>query len=166
MDKDLLHCGGCIHNAPLSELAKFPYLLPSHHPFTTLVIWSIHITHIHCVVSATLTALRQSYWVPSARQWIKSIVRKCVVCKKSSGKPYTIADPPPLVKSRVTYTNPFNVTGVDFTGALYVCSSEGEQKVYLCLFICAACRAVHLELVNDLTVECFLQAFWRFAGQR
>jgi len=25
----LLRCGGCIHNAPLSDLANFPYLLPS-----------------------------------------------------------------------------------------------------------------------------------------
>ena len=54
---------------------------------------------------------------------------------------------------------------MDFTGALYICSTEGEQKVYLCLFTCAACRAVHLELVNNLTVECFLQAFQRFAGR-
>ncbi|XP_065918802.1 uncharacterized protein [Dysidea avara] len=151
---------------PLSELAKFPYLLPAHHYFTTLVIRSIHITQLHSGVSATLTALQQSYWVPSARQRIKSIIHKCVVCRKSSGKPYTIPDPPPLVQSRVTYTNPFNITGVDFTGALYVRSTEGERKVYLCLFTCAACRAVHLELVNDLTVECFLQAFCRFAGRR
>ena len=70
------------------------------------------------------------------------------------------------MKSRVTYTDPFKITGVDFTGALYVPSTEGEHKVYLCLFTCAACRAVHLEIVNDLTVEFFLQAFRRFAGRR
>ena len=70
------------------------------------------------------------------------------------------------MKFRVTYTDPFTITGVDFTGALYVRSTEGEHKVYLCLFTCAACRAVHLEIVNDLTVECFLQAFRRFAGRR
>ena len=70
------------------------------------------------------------------------------------------------MKSRVTYTDPFTITGVDFTGALYVRSTEGEHKVYLCLFTCAACRAVHLEIVNDLTVQCFLQAFRRFAGRR
>ena len=113
-----------------------------------------------------MTALRQSYWVPSARQRIKSILHKCVVCKKSSGNPYAIPDPPPLVKSKVTYTDPFTITGVDFTGALYVRSTEGEHKVYFCLFTCATCQAVHLEIVNDLTVEYFLQAFRRFAGRR
>jgi len=55
---------------------------------------------------------------------------------------------------------------VDFTGALYVRTTEGERKVYLCLFTCAASRAIHLEIVTDLTVESFLQAFRRFAGRR
>jgi len=70
------------------------------------------------------------------------------------------------VKCRVNAVHPFEVTGVDFTGALYVRSSDGEQKVYVCLFTCAVSRAVHLELVVDLTVECFLQVFRRFTSRR
>jgi len=165
-DNNLLRCGGRIHNAPLSELARFPYLLPSRHHFTTLVILRAHLTQLHSGVNATLTILRQSYWIPSARQRIKSIIRRCVVCKKSHGQPYTIPDPPPLVKSRVSHSDPFTITGVDFTGALFVRTAEGERKVYLCLFTCAVCRAVHLEIVTDLTAECFLQAFRRFAARR
>ena len=70
------------------------------------------------------------------------------------------------MKSRVSQLNPFAVTGVDFTGALYVRTTEGEPKVYLCLFTCAVTRALHLEVVTDLTVEWFLQAFRRFAARR
>jgi len=67
----------------------------------------------------------------------------------------------------VNAVHPFEVTGVDFTGALYVCSSDGEQKVYICLFTCAVSRAAHLEIVNDLILECFLQAFIRrFTSRR
>jgi len=33
---------------------------------------------------------------------------------------------------------------VDFTGTLYICSSEGERKVYVCLLTCAVSRAAHL----------------------
>ena len=62
--------------------------------------------------------------------------------------------------------NPFQVTGVDFTGALYVRTPNGECKVYICLFTCAVSRAIHLEIVTDLTVESFLYAFRRFAGRR
>ena len=167
LDKDnLLRCGGRIHNAPISELAKFPYLLPSRHDFTILVIRNAHTSHLHSGINATLTVLRQRYWIPSARQRIKTVIRKCVVCKKTSGRPYAMPDPPPLIKSRVKQMHPFNVTGVDFTGALYVRAPEGERKVYICLFTCAVSRAVHLEIVIDLTVDSFLQAFRRFAGRR
>ena len=85
-------------------------------------------------MNATLTTLRQKYWIPSARQRIQSILCQCVVCKKTCSQLYAIPDPPPLVKSRVTLTDPFIVTGVDFTGALYVRTTEGESKAYLCLF--------------------------------
>ena len=117
---NLLCCGGHIHNAPLSELAKSPYLLPPHHPFTVLIIKNAHSAQLHSGVNPTLTALRQIYWIPAARQKIKSTIRKCVVCRKTAGKPYTIPDPSPLVKSRVSPTDHFSVTDVDFTGALHV----------------------------------------------
>ena len=38
--------------------------------------------------------------------------------------------------------------------------------MYLCLFTCVATRAVHLEIVTDLSVECFLQAFRRFSSRK
>ena len=165
-DKELLRCGGRIHNAPLSELTKFPYLLPSKHHFTKLIILHTHIQQHHSGVNATLTTIRQQYWIPSGRQRIRSLLRTCVVCKKTAGRPYPAPDPPPLVKCRVDTAHPFEVTGVDFTGALYVRCSAGEQKVYVCLFTCAVSRAVHLEIVIDLTLECFLQAFRRFTSRR
>ena len=62
--------------------------------------------------------------------------------------------------------NPFQVTGVDFTGALYVRTPNGEGKVYMCLFACAVSHTIHLEIVTNLTVESFLYAFRRFAGRR
>ena len=74
-------------------------------------------------------------------------------------------EPPPLVKSRVSQTDPFQVTGVDFTGALFVRTPSGESKVYICLFTCAVSHAIHLEIVTDLTVESFLYAFHRFVGR-
>ena len=88
-----------------------------------------------------------------------------MTCRKLAGRPYTAPDPPPLVKVRVEQSMPFEVTGVDFTGALHV-RGEGECKVYICLFTCAVTRAVHLEIVTDLTVECFLQAFGCFSSRK
>ena len=79
---------------------------------------------------------------------------------------YRTPDPPPLPKIRVGERRPFAVTGVNFTGALYVKESNGEQKAYICLFTCARTRAIHLEIVTDLSAETFLLAFRRFASRR
>ena len=82
------------------------------------------------------------------------------------GKPYRALSPPPSPKIHVTQCPLFSVTGVDFTGALHVKNGGGERKVYICLFTCASTRAVHLEIVQDLTMESFLLAFKRFASRK
>ena len=66
----------------------------------------------------------------------------------------------------VQETQPFEVTGVDFTGALYVRDDGKESKVYVCLFTCTVTRAVHLEIVTDLITKNFLQAFRRFSSRK
>ncbi len=167
LDKEgLIRCGGRIHNAPLSHLTKFPYLLPHKHPLSTLIIHSVHVKLYHAGINSTVTALRQSYWVPAARQYVKSLLRRCTICKRHHGRPYPAPDPAPLPKSRTQDTPPFTVTGVDFTGALYVHQKGEEIKVYICLFTCVTTRAIHLEVVTDLFTETFLLAFRRFASRK
>ena len=152
-------CGRRIHNAPATELAKFPYLLPAKHPFKTLVVHAIHKVQLHAGVNATLTAIRQQYWIPSARRMVRKLLGQCVICQKVVGKPYQAPDPLPLLKARTQEMLSFEVTGVDFTGTSYVQDSGREVKVYVCLFTCAVTRAVPLEIVIDLSTETFLQAF-------
>lgn len=162
-----IRCGGRIHNAPLSEETRFPYLLPRKHHITKLLIEDAHERQLHAGTNATVTELRQRYWIPAMRQCVRTVLRKCVTCLKVNGRPYIAPDPPPLPRNRVTEAPPFTVTGVDFTGALYVKSQTGsETKAYICLFTCATSRAVHLELVPDLSEESFMQAFRRFCSRR
>ena len=73
---------------------------------------------------------------------------------------------PPLPKGRVGSATPFAVTGIDFTGTLYVKEPSGECKAYICLFTCASTRVIHLEIVTDLSAETFLLAFRRLFGRR
>ena len=93
-------------------------------------------------------------------------MRSCVACRRVCGKPYSTPDPPPLPRIRTQQASPFTVTGVDFSGALYVHGMTGEEKVYVCLFTCGNTRAVHLEIVNDLSKNSFLQAFRRFVSHK
>ena len=165
-DEGIIFCGGRIHNAPVSNLTKFPYLLPRRHRLTDLIVRDVHEKNFHAGTNSTVTYLRQRYWIPAARQCVRNILKHCVVCNKLCGSHFRAPDPPPLPKHRVQAMDPFTVTGVDFTGALYVRAPERENKVYVCLFTCANTRAVHLEVVNDLSEETFLQAFRRFSSRK
>ena len=137
---------------------------PTKHPFTKLLVYATHKKQLHGGVNSTLTAICQCYWIPSARQVIRKLLRHCVICQKVQGKAYQIPDPPPLIKERIQSAQPFEYTAVDFTGAMYVRDRGHKNKVYVCLFTCAVSRALHLEIVTDLSVETFLQAFRRFSS--
>ena len=99
-----------------------------------------------------MTAIGQMYYIPAIRAYMRKLLRKCVISVRLMGKPYSVPDPPPLPKSRIEDPYPFSVCGVDFTGAMYVREGEGVREVYICLFTCATTRALHLEVVLDMTV--------------
>ena len=164
--KGFLRCGGRLHNAPLSDQAKHPYLLPPNHPFTALIVYEAHAKQLHSGTASTVTALRQNFWIISIRQYVKKLLRRCVTCSKHEGKAYHTPDPAPLTKIRTRQTEPFSVTGVDYAGPLYVRDNNVEIKSYICLFTCAVTRAIHLEVVTNLTERSFLQAFRRFASRK
>ena len=162
LDCGFIRCGGRLHNAPLSNSAKFPYLLPPNHPFTALIVHDTHRKQLHSGVNSTVTALRQNFWITSIRQYVRKLLQTSVTCRKLEGAAFRAPDPAPLPKLRVQETAPFAVTGVDFTGPLYVRSEGNETKCYICLFTCAVTRAVHLEVVSDLPEK----SFCRFTGRK
>jgi len=57
----IICCSGRIHNALISQQAKFPYLLPQRHRLTELIACDIHQSHFHCGTNSTVTYLRQRY---------------------------------------------------------------------------------------------------------
>jgi len=120
-----------IHNAPLTQLAKFPYYLPPRNPFTTLVVYMLHMSnsitwswnYSYNLVPVLLNTNRQTVCE------LSHFFANNVVCRKHSGKLYIAPDPAPLLKVRKQDVHPFSVTGIDFTGALYVCSRSEETKI-------------------------------------
>ena len=101
-----LRCSGRIHNAPMSESTRFPFLLPSKHPLTALIVLATQATILHGGVNSTVTALRQRFWIPSARQYVKSILRSCVQPKSLR---YTILHTRPITTSEGTNTASFTL---------------------------------------------------------
>ncbi|XP_049886915.1 uncharacterized protein LOC126381474 [Pectinophora gossypiella] len=75
-----------------------------------------------------------------------------------------------LPAPRVTPNLPFQISGVDFAGPFFITDRKGRgcklSKCYLCLFVCLATKALHLECASDLSTEVFMLCLRRFISRR
>lgn len=165
----LLRVGGRIHYSPLTENEKHQVILPSKNHFTEIFIHHVHEQTLHGGLALTLQTIRQTVWIPSGRNSVKSIVHKCITCFRFKKK--LLSQKMGNIPSyRLQQTLPFTYTGVDYAGYFEIKSSQRKNapyvKAYVALFICLTTRAIHLELVSDLSTVQFLKAFKRFIGRR
>lgn len=167
LDEHGLIClGGRLQHSDMSFSERHPYILPSDHRLSEMWIRQCHDQVMHSGTRDTLMQLRDKYWIPRARQITKKIIAACTTCKRFRVKAMQQTTAP-LPRDRVEESPPFETVGVDFAGPLYVKTKKGQmEKAYIALITCAVTRAVHLELVSDMSTETFLLAFKRFISRR
>ena len=166
--EDQIRCAGRYKYSSLSYRQKYPILLPKDSHLTTLIIEDRHRRVKHAGVKITLTDVREDYWIPRGRRMVQNIVRRCIICRRLSAKPFKAPGPPPLPQIRLSDMPPFTNTGVDFAGPLF-CRERGcneAYKSYISLYTCASTRAISLELVPDLTAHSFKNSMIRFVSNR
>ncbi|BES99381.1 Retrotransposon protein [Nesidiocoris tenuis] len=167
--KGVLRVGGRLRNAHLSPTEKHPALLPSVHVLTKLLIESSHKALFHAGPLATLHHLRSQFWIVNGKNVVRRQLQNCVRCYTIRPKPFSPQmGHLPLARTQIDY--PFATTGVDYAGPFPV-SIAGLKKnrtldCYLAIFVCFAVKAVHIEVVTDLSTPGFLQAFERFVSRR
>ncbi|XP_011858073.1 PREDICTED: uncharacterized protein LOC105555658, partial [Vollenhovia emeryi] len=130
-----------------------------------------HLRLLHCPPEQLLSAVRQRYWPLSGRREARKIVRSCVSCFRfrPTVPELKMGD---LPKQRVTgLGRPFRSTGVDYAGPLQLRESRRRGRIhiskgYIAIFTCLSTKAVHIELVSDLTTEAYLAALNRFTARR
>ena len=164
----LLRLKGRFANSALEYERQHPIILRGRDScFTHLVILNAHQSVMYHGIEKTLAYVRRNYWIVRGRKTIKDILRKCVTCTKYQGvtaKPLLLPDLPDY---RVNYlTHAFQATGLDFAGPLFVKEGSKKTKAYILLLTCASSRAIHLELVPDMSVSSFLRGFKRFMARR
>ena len=138
----IIRCEGRIQHSSHQDVTKQPILLPSRHWYTDLLICERHRTVHHDGIRETVNCIREDYWILRARESVKRVLKKCVVCKRMEGKPFATPKIPQLPPERVSEEPPFTNTGIDFAGPLYVklpsqSGSKDSEKVYIALFTCA-----------------------------
>ena len=110
---------------------------------------------------------RRTLWIMGLRKMAKSVVSKCVDCRKLRKKPLQqLMGQLPSLRVAAGFP-PFSNTAMDMFGPLQIrLNRRTLQEAQVIIFTCATTRAVHLELVTDKSTEAFLMAFRRFACLR
>ncbi|KAK3733476.1 hypothetical protein QZH41_007060 [Actinostola sp. cb2023] len=115
LDQGTLRVGGRLSRANLPPHSVHPIILPRENHVTALIIKEAHKILGHTGRGHVLSRLRERYWIISANAAVRHVLSKCVICRRSRGKPnqQKMAD---LPKERVTPAPPFTFTGVDYFG--------------------------------------------------
>ncbi|CAK1603805.1 unnamed protein product [Parnassius mnemosyne] len=168
-DEGILRVGGRLENAEILWDRMHPIILPKSSSLTNLIIADAHYRTLHGGPQLILNFLRSSYYIIGVKQLVKAFYRKCITCIRfvAATKTQLMGQLPAI---RVTPTRPFKRSGVDYAGPISLRTSKGRgnhaYKGYICLFVCMVTRAVHLEVVSDLSTQGFLAAFKRFVARR
>ena len=105
------------------------------------------------------------------QQIAKRLLRNGVVCKREHKKPLIGPPRPKLPSFRLSQTYPFENTGLDYAGPLFVKPIfdnpyNKTYKVYILLFTCATTRNIYLELTPSMDTNSIIRATIRFRSRR
>ena len=131
--------------------------------------YSEHLRLLHAGPTLVTASLNCRYHVIGSRKAIHSVTCGCIVCRRTSARP----QPQMLGQlpaERLTPGLVFEHVGVDYAGPVYIKYGFVRKptivKAYICVFVSLSVKAVHLELVSDLTTEAFIAALRRFIARR
>lgn len=164
IDQDgLLRVGGRLIECKSIETR--PYILSHLHPVPKAIVNDVH-CKAHVGVEWTHSLVRHRYWILKARPLIKRLMHNCVTCRKLYGKPCTqFMGNLPLERIEPNKP-PFAYFGIDLFGPFYVKLNRSEVKRYGCMVTCLVTRELHIEKLNSLDTEAFINGLRRFISRR
>ncbi|GFS72576.1 integrase catalytic domain-containing protein [Trichonephila clavipes] len=168
-DKGIIRVGGRLKHSRLPYSSKHPILLPAKSKLTIIIVKYYHEKYFHLGPQHLLYQVRLKYWPIHGRNICRKVVHNCVICFKFNPKicSQKMGD---LPKERITPDKVFNSTGIDLCGPFFIKNKyqrKGpEIKVYVCIFICLVTKAIHLEIISDLTSQALIAALKIFISRR
>ena len=118
MEDGLLRVGGRLSRSSLPQEAKHPVILPKDSHVTRLILRELHEMSGHSGRNHVMSRLHQKYWITGAISLIRSLVGKCVTCRRQRGKviEQQMAD---LPEDRIRpHEPPFTSVGMDYFGPI------------------------------------------------
>ncbi|XP_039289297.1 uncharacterized protein LOC120352500 [Nilaparvata lugens] len=168
-NQGVLRVGGRLELTNLPYDTKHQIILPNKHKFTYALIVAYHRRSRHAGVQSTMASLRQRYWIISTRRTIKRVLKTCKMCFQfSTIRSEQIMGQLPHLRTKIDF--PFYTCGIDYAGPISIRlggpKSKTFSKAYLALFICMVTRAIHVEIVSELSSNAFIAALIRFVARR
>ncbi|XP_073964467.1 uncharacterized protein [Choristoneura fumiferana] len=166
---NLIRVGGRLSNSNYDYDTKHPIILHASHHVTKLLFEYYHKLLLHAGPQLLLATIRHKYWPIGGRNLARKTVHNCITCCRFAGKSVQ-----PIMgnlpEQRVHIDYPFINTAVDYAGPILIANRKGRGcqliKSYVCVFVCLAVRAVHIELVTELSSQAFIAALNRFIARR
>ena len=161
----IIRVNGRIKNASVDIGMRQPILIPNMHPIAKMIARQYH-NEAHLGTEWVVSKIRELYWITKIRGVVKSVSYECITCKKlfAASSTQQMAN---LPLERVQHGNPpFSNVGMDCFGPFYVKRGRCQIKRYGCLFTCMAMRAVHIEKLDSLDTDSFLNGLRRFVSRR
>ena len=124
-----------------------------------LIVRHFHQKTGHQGRGITMNAIRTTgYWIVNCSSFVASYVFKCVTCRKSRGvsSGQKMANSP---TDRLEPSPPFTHVGTDCFGPFYVKDFRKTLKKYGAVFTCLTSRAVHIEMLNEMSADSFINGF-------
>ncbi|XP_053402806.1 uncharacterized protein LOC123550418 [Mercenaria mercenaria] len=167
----ILCVGGRLSNSALSDHQKHPVIVPGKHYVARLLVGHFHSLVKHQGRHLTESAVRDAgFWVIGGKRLVTSLIFQCVTCKKLRGK-FLGQKMSNLPVDRVQQAAPFTYVGVDVFGPWSLVSRrtrgwQASSKRWAVLFTCLAIRAVHIEVIDEMSSSSFINALRRFVSLR
>lgn len=165
----VLRVGGRLHHSPIPYEHKHPAVLPGNHHLTTLIFRDFHHKSHHAGPQALLSYVRTQFWPLHGKSKARQVVHQCYRCFRLLPRAfYQLMGQLPA--NRVSSTRPFVSSCLDYAGPLLTKRRAQRnsplEKSYVMVIVCCWSKAVHLEVVSDLSAEACLAALKRFCARR
>lgn len=170
IDEDgLLRVGGRLQRAELASSTAHPLIMSISSHVVVLLVRRTHQVLLHAGPSTVMATLAHTYHIPRIKALLRKISRSCVPCQKAYARTakQLMGE---LPASRTQPARPFSIVGLDYAGPLLTKRGNPRKptmvKTFICIFVCFSSRAVHIEVVSDLSTPAFLAALRRFVARR
>lgn len=142
--------------AALHPHVRHSVILPKGHHVSHLLVKHYHEKVCHQGRGMTINEIcANGFWILGDSSEVSSLIFKCVNCSKfqKSNQEQKMAD---LLLERMETTPPFMYSGMDCFRPFYVKEGRKELKKYRLIFTRMCSRAIHKEVLDNLTTASFM----------